>query len=288
MLVSTLIFLCFSSFADGLATLVYGPQAPELLLLTSKLAAKAGIDTSCMTSPGTEGGCRRLMYGVEYGDAGKDEAGRAKPVSGGEDIQEALTKANSLVLVCYDQPVDAKSMNTLLGSAGEDLKKVVMLSKMGVSMAKGGFFGGGEAKLLESENLVRDICKSKNLDLSIIRGGVLKGGGAGTEGNDFGLDKCYYNTLIDIVEAKVTMAHDQFSLGADCTKGDTIEFPNPFAKMNTKASFDPSPSDTNRVVLAGAIVAAMQHEKPVELSVSTEKGEEPPTAEAWEELLQSM
>ncbi|MGK3746245.1 MAG: hypothetical protein ACI90V_013107 [Bacillariaceae sp.] len=204
----------------------YGAQARELILLTSKLAAKDGYDSFCICAPGQEGKSRKLMYGIEEGDdkAGDDDDDgddnskqqqqrRAEPISSADDIQNALTKANVLILVCYDNPIEEKSLNTLLNTAAAGnndqlLSKIVLISKMGVSSSSssggGGFFGGGgNSKLLDSENKIRSICKSKNIDLSIVRAGPgLKGGGPGEPNeNDYGLNKAYYNTLLDLSEA---------------------------------------------------------------------------------------
>jgi hypothetical protein len=193
----------------------YGPQARELILLTSKLAAKDGYDSFCICAPGQEGKSRKLMYGIEEGD---DDGGdgdpkqqqqqRAEPISSPDDIQNALTKANVLILVCYDNPIEEKSLNTLLNTAAsgnnDQLSKIVLISKMGVSSSGGGGFfgGGGNSKLLDSENKIRSICKSKNIDLSIVRAGQVKGGGPGEPSeNDYGLNKAYYNTLLDLSEA---------------------------------------------------------------------------------------
>jgi hypothetical protein len=159
---------------------------------------------------------------------------------------------------------------------------------MGVSKAKGGFFGGGDVKLLQSETTLRDICKARNLKFSIVRAGNLKGGGPGEDGNDFGLNKSYYNTLLDIVEASVTMAHDKYTLGLDCRKGDTIDMPNMIAQMGTKSSFEACDYETNRVVVAGGLVAAALYDAPVEVTVSAEKATTPPTLEAWNAAFAAM
>jgi uncharacterized membrane protein YgcG len=197
----------------------YGPQARELILLTSKLAAKDGYDSFCICAPGQEGKSRKLMYGIEEGDddGGSDDDDdpkqqqqqqRAEPISSPDDIQNALTKANVLILVCYDNPIEEKSLNTLLNTAAsgnnDQLSKIVLISKMGGSSSGGGGFfgGGGNSKLLDSENNIRSICKSKNIDLSIVRAGQVKGGGPGEPSeNDYGLNKAYYNTLLDLSEA---------------------------------------------------------------------------------------
>merc|ERR1712216_1116831 len=162
-----------------------------------------GMDASCICAPGTEDGCHRLMYGdgpSSISEENQTGNGFARPISSGEDIQGALENANSLIFVAYDSPIDEKSYTTLLSSKGEQLSKVVLLSKIGVTKAKGGFFGGVDTKLFESEEALQGICKKQGLGLSIVRAGNLKGGGPGEGGHDFGLDKCYYNTLLDVVE----------------------------------------------------------------------------------------
>ena len=285
----SLVFVTFvlAGFSNGLSTVMYGPKNRELLFVAAKVAAKEEIETSCVCAPGSETLARKLMYGAEYSENDVDEPGRAKPISSGEDMQNSLEQATSLCLISYDEPLEKKAVNTLIEAAGDGLSKVVLLSKMGVTKAGGGFFGGGDSKLLESENGIRELCKSKDLELSIVRAGILKGGGPGKEGEDIGLDRSYYNTLIDVVEASVTMAHDKFALGAEVTKGD-LELPNMFTLMGKKSSFEASPFDTNRAVVAGAVAACLVHEGQVEFSVGTAKAESPPTTEEWSTLLSNL
>lgn len=276
-------------------SVVYGPAAKELVLLTSKIAAKEGHESFCITAPGQESKSRRLMYGApketkddgENDDEESNDKILAQAISSGDDMQNALKKATTIFLVCYDNPIEGKALSTLIDNAGDDLSKVVMLSKIGAT-ADGGFFGGG-SKLLDSENTVRSLCKSNNLDLSIVRAGVLKGGGPGEPFElDYGLDKQYYYTLFELSEASCTMAHDRFTLGVDCTKGDTVEFPNPFTMMGTKTSFDAYPYDTNRINAAMACVMAAKHDKPVEFSVGSTKAEATPSREEWAEIMAKM
>jgi hypothetical protein len=279
-----------ATFVNGLATVVYGPQSRELLLLTAKIAAQEGIDTWCICAPGTEKGCRNLMYGHDYAAGDKDEPGRVKLVSDGQEIQDALEKADSMVMICYDNPIENKAVMTLLNAAGPNLSKIVLLSKMGVTKAKGNFFGGSdELRLLECEKYLRKTCEERKLDLSIVRAGILKGGGPSEkDGSAFGLDKCYYNTIIDIVESRTAMAHDQFTLGVDCTRGDTIEIPNLFSQMGTKSSFDPLSSESNRIVVSSAAVGALMADKPIEFSVSSAKGQALPTMDRWKKIFDEL
>jgi len=279
------------------STVVYGPASQELVYLTAKVVAREGIDAAYVCASGSETVARKLMYGTDYSEQGVDEVGNANPVVSGEDIQEALQKCNSICLIGYDTPIEEKYLNTLVDSAGENLSKIVLLSKMGVSKAENkgsGFFGGGggDSQLWGSENRVRSLCESKNIHLSIVRAGILKGGGAGRVENnvDIGLNKSYYDTLLDIVEAQVTMSHDKFTLGADISKGDGIELPNMFVQMGSKSTFEASPNDTNRAVLANVIAASLllEQNKPVEFSVSSEKAEKIPSLESLLKNLQSL
>eukprot|EP00531_Pseudo-nitzschia_arenysensis_P003113 CAMPEP_0116138552 /NCGR_PEP_ID=MMETSP0329-20121206/12841_1 /TAXON_ID=697910 /ORGANISM="Pseudo-nitzschia arenysensis, Strain B593" /LENGTH=302 /DNA_ID=CAMNT_0003633539 /DNA_START=56 /DNA_END=964 /DNA_ORIENTATION=+ len=269
-------------------SVVYSPStsAIELVLLTTKLVAKEGQESFCICGPGQESKATKMMYGNTDDE---ENTILGKPISSGDDMQDALSKVNTLFLVCYDNPIEEKALNTLLNTAGTDLSKVVMLSKMGATAGGGGGFFGGGSKLLDSENKVRSLCKSKNLELSIVRAGVLKGGGPGEPADlDYGLSKTYYNTLFELSEATCTMSHDRFTLGVDCTKGDSVEMPNPITLFGTKTSFDPYPYDTNRINAAMACVMAAKHDKPVELSVGSAKGEELPSKEEWGEIMEKM
>jgi hypothetical protein len=278
----------FAGLAAGLSTVLYGPQERVMLLLTAKLAAKEMDETSVICESGAESLCRRFMYGTEYEEKGVDEGGKANPISKPDDMEAALKKSSVIFFIGCDTPIDEKAATTLINAAGEELSKVILLSKMGVTRSKGGFFGGGNSNLLESEKRLRDICSSKNLELSIVRAGNLKGGGCGEAGKDFGLNEAYYNTLVDVVEASVSMAHDKYTLGADCTLGDSIEMPNMFTQLGTKSSFDPCPSDSNRIAVAAGAVAAALKEGQIEISVSSAKAEQPPSSDEWNEILESL
>ena len=292
----SIVAVCCVGLAEAFGTtVVYGPSAKELILLTSKLAAKEGCESFCICAPGQEAFSRRLMYGTsKEGDDDKNDDSentvpKATPISSGGDIQNALTRANTLILVCHDTPFEEKALNTLLNSAGSDLSKIVMLSKMGVSSGGGGFFGGGDSKLAQSEKTLRSVCQSKSLDLSIVRAGQLKGGGPGEPfENDFGLSKQYYNTLFELSEASCTMAHDRFTTGVDCSKGDTVDVPNALKLFGTKTSFDAAPYDTSRINAAMGTVMAAIHDKPVEFSVGTAKATTPPSREEWETIIGKM
>ena len=87
---------------------------------------------------------------------------------------------------------------------------------------------------------------------------------------------------------KVTMSHDRFTLGVDCSKGDSVDVPNIFTLFGTKTSFEAAPYDTNRINAAAAAVIAANHNKPVEFSVGTQKSRTPPSKEEWERIIEDM
>lgn len=282
------------------STVVYGPQSRELLLLVAKLAARQDRPTHCICAPGTEDGCRRLMYGGDYADAGLDTEGNAIPVSDPDAMGTALGNAASLVLVATDQPVDGATLETFLKYTNSDiLEKIVLMSKMGVttSGSGGGFFGGGDSALLKSEQELAKLAQDRNLDFSIVRSGLLKGGGPSVDKDvgtpihvDTALSKTYYNTILDVVDYKVTLAHDTFSLGADATSivpGDPHTMPNLLSQLGNKASFDAGPTDTNRIVVAAAAVAALS-QPPLHISVGTAASQQLPTPSEWSELFESI
>ena len=299
---------------------VYGDQYKYLPLIVSKIAAKRGIKTYCICGTGTEKNCRRLLYGEEYAKLEKVDDDKVHPISSPDDMQVALQAADCMVLVGNEEPLDSKTMSTLVNIASEKdgatkdenfvpLSKIVLLSKMGATKkGGGGFFGGGgggkDGAILQSETFLQDKAKEKGLDLAIVRAGVVvKGGGPGDADpetgltHDFGLNRFVYTKFLDVVEATVAMAHDRYTLGADVTAGDkyaTESAPNMLQIMGTKSSFEEVPYETNRIVAAEAVVAALyqlyenNQGKPLDFSVSTKKGRAPPTPEEWSELLKNI
>ena len=93
----------------------------------------------------------------------------------------------------------------------------------------------------------RTACDAKGVELSIVRAGALKGGGPGREELDteLGLSKIYYNSIFELQQAMVTMAHDKFTLGAHVVAGD-VPMANGLQQTMNKASFEPKPDESNR------------------------------------------
>ena len=258
------------NLASGFDIVVSGNSAIEVQLIAGKLAAREG-DRCSIIGPadrGFVGNCQRLLYG-----RGSDPAEFGGPafVSTGEEIGEALETAQGLIIVCEDAPFADTSINTMIENAPE-LQHIAVMTQM----------GGG---LKQMEEKLRATCSSAGLALSIVRAGILKGGGCGREGNEFGLNKHYYDTLYELQGAMNTMSFDKFTLGAAVTQGDPFKFPNFFQKLKSAQSFQPADTDTGRIAAATALLRAVKRSTGVDISVSSAKGEEPPTAEEWESLL---
>ena len=104
-----------AGLADAFGTsVVYGPVSKELVLLTSKLAAKEGEESFCIVGPGSENRSRKFLYGIKEADElekSKEEDSDkifATPISSGDDMQNALSKASTLFLMCYENPIEEK------------------------------------------------------------------------------------------------------------------------------------------------------------------------------------
>lgn len=269
---------------------IFGPGSNEIRLIAAKMAAKEGYAVSIIASAGVESQWRQWMYGTNYSNDGKDDPDKPQIRVGADQLGVALSDAKALIAVCDENTVPDGTVKTLLDNA-PNIERVVLISKMGVTRAKPGPFGlgGGDAELLAGEERMRAETSKRSMELAIVRVGALKGGGPGRvvdgsvqSGEDLGLAKDYYNSLLDSQTAMVTQGHDNYVLGLKLSKGDPIDLPNPVIAFAQKSSWDPQEAETNRVVAGAAAVYALRHPTPVELSVSAEKGEKMPTNEEWE------
>ena len=278
-------------------TLIYGPGSLELRLLTAKLAAKQGGEASVFAGDerSFQKDWRRLMYGKAYADAGIDAEGCARVLGSTGELGDCLASAQALVLVCDNKPLPEGIADTLFRNTGDDLKRIVMVSKMGITRAKpaGPFgIGGEDATIQASEAEVRKLSEARGVDVSIVRVGTLKGGGPGNETaaaeQQVGLDIAYYNTLIQLDEYMCTAAYDKYTLGVELSKGDPIDLANPLLRAARKSDFSPFPDESSRVIAASAVVQALRHPSAVELSVSSAKGETAPSPEEWEAAFNAL
>ena len=290
---------CGALLSPGSGVLVLGPGAAEVKLIAAKLAAKAKYKAACVAlgpaSDATLFGQRALMYGKAYAEAGQDAPGRAAVIQGPDAIAERLRTAEGVIVCCDEQsgPPSAGSVRAIFDRGNSPkLRSVALLSKI-----QGGGAGGLLAKsLAPGEAALKEAAADRgNVALSIVRVGVLKGGGpgkierdkanAGKSLTDHGLDAYYYSTLYEYSNALAIMAHDQFALGASVTNGDPFKMPNFIEAFRTKADFEPRPTDASRVAAAGALLAALVREKDADFTVSSLQSETPPTFQEWGKML---
>lgn len=245
-------------------------------------------------SPKTDGfmfRAQRLMYGRDSDDL---ETTRPTPnervrlVATNDEIADALGSADAFIVVANESPVDTGNLVSAFSYAGS-LKHVLLMSKQDVS-GGGSLFGGGK-DFKEAEEGFRDFVNSRGSSLSILRCGILKGGGQGysnlggrLEGfedkPETGLSLSFYNNNFDLANAMTTIQHDRFTLGADMVKGDPNKMPNFFMATAKKDSTEASPTDTN--ICTAAVVATslveLCHENPalanLEISLGCNKSAE--------------
>jgi len=286
------------SLATTASVVVLGEGSLDLRLLTAKLAARSGFQTSLFSA---RGGVQDIWVEQMYGSDGfgakvqiedSSEPLRAEMVDDMPSRTEALASAEALALIS-DSAIFPESALTSVLNASTQLKRVVLLSNMGVTRATDSpipFVKNEKFEQLESEERLRAACASRGIGLSIVRVGTLKGGGAGRAENerDVGLSSEYYNNVMDIETLRVTKAFDSQTLGAKLTAGDPFDEPGRVAKQLRKGSFDPKDDETSRVSASAAVVAALRHEVPLEFSVSSAAAESVPTSGQWEALLNDL
>lgn len=248
-----------------------GPGALEVKLISAKMAESVGDRCSIVSPPGEKfvQQCQRLMYGN-----GKDVKYPEGPkfVSTAADIGDALKAAQGIIITCEREGMGDSMVDTLLSNA-PDVQHVCLLSCMG-------------GRLRTAEESLQKKCASADVTLSIIRAGGLQGGGPGeVEGSQFGLSKYFDNTIIDLLEARTSMAFDKFTLGAKVSPGNPFPGPSRGLFGGASSSFAPSDTTTGRTAAAQALLTAIKMDTAIDISLSSEKGEMPPTAEEWNTLL---
>ena len=287
--------LLANSAVRGFHIVFTGPSAVEVQLIAAKLALRSGGgDTACtLIRPSGDGEvrqCLSLMYGRDFAadyfdDGGKKAGDRETEVllpdfaSDGESIGAALATADSIVIACEEQGVDESYVDTLLSNSPR-VEKVALLSRHG-------------GKLRSLEESLRGKCDrlSQDVAFSVVRAGLLVGGGPGPDpdeqGEEWGLSRYFYDTKLDLQDAQITQAMDRFTLGARVAAGDPHKAPNFFSRMMAGSSFEPRDGDTGRIAAAHALLAALRRdgEGGVDISISTEKAERPLSFDEWDMLL---
>ena len=158
-------------------TLLYG-GANELKLLSAKYITSAGGSSAVFA--GDNPNVKKQWSRFLYGDAPEaaDAPGRVRLLTTLDELGACLSTVDSLVLLCNDAPLDENVVGTLFSNLGKACKRVVLVSRMGVTRAQppGPFgFGGGDAALLATETAVRAAVAARGTaELSVVRVGTLK------------------------------------------------------------------------------------------------------------------
>ena len=274
---------------------VFGPGSLEVQLITAKLGARTGYGVSVLQPKAWAAQCKatRLMYGSDEAELDSN----LRLVAANSEIGGALAKADAAVLVA--EAGGSTGAATTIRNAPA-LRRLVLLSAVGGSKGIGGDQVLGEGKKIqECEEEVKALAASAGVELSIVRAGILKGGGpagGGREGyagpSDFGLDAAYYATLTsggyETVRRRCTMAYDAVTLGASVSPGDAIEPRNAVARALAKGSTEACADEASRINCAGALLACLRQPRPLELSLSSQEGTVPPTDEEWDRMLREL
>ena len=286
-LLLALVSTCEASVLSAASpVVVLGPGSLDMRLLTAKLAARSNLAASIITGQGAQQIWWEQLYGEEY-VPGEKAADKVQLLCSSEEREEAFNNAEGLCIVSDGKALPEAALESVL-TAAPNVKRCVLLSKMGVTRATAGPLGLGKdgVEQLEAEGRLRAACASADIGLSIVRVGTLKGGGPGA--SEVGLARPYYDNIFDIDQLRVTQAYDKVVLGAALAKGDPHEMVNQLVRLGRKGSFEPYEDETSRVVACAAVVAALRHTAPIEFSVSSAKGETLPTSGQWEALLNQL
>ena len=288
-----------------------GNAALEVQLIAGKLASSSSLsgeanDACHILFPNDQALKRRSQYlmhgkGNEEGETATATTRGPFLISTANEIGDALATADGLIVACdADHAAMEPSRIDIFLNNAPNLKHVALLSQM-----------GGIFKALESH--VKRMCADKDIDCSIVRAGIFKGGGPGeklqpdedderavvAQEEEFGLNRYYYDTIIELSKAQNTMAFDRFTLGAKVTAGDPFSQPNMFQKMAQHQSFDPADTDTGRSAAAAALLYLAKEQYTisrdnddegsrlaaplVDVTLTTAKSSTPPTQEEWRE-----
>lgn len=263
-------------------------------LLAAKQAARLGYSASFIARDSDRDReiARKWMYGEQYAAQGVDTDGRAKLITTSSEIGAALSTSEAIIM-CADKG-GANRCEAAIDNAPA-LRRVVLLSAVGGTKDVKSFFGGGENAIKTGEEALLKTVAARGIDVSVVRVGVLKGGGvAGGFIEDYngpldvGLDATYYNSLFELEEALCTQAYDKFTLGASLSPGDTVDARNMFMRMVTRGSFDPVADEASRINAASALLACLRHPTAISITVSSAAARAPPSEAEWDSMLAAL
>jgi hypothetical protein len=254
---------------------ILGPGNKPVQLIAAKVAADAGYKTNILIDS-VEGltQARVMAYGRVYARNMNDPADKPQFVVGGESLGTALAQSEGLV-VCPE----GNDMSALVESAIKgcpNLKRVTMLSTQ----------GGSSGAMASTEESLKKAAEASGAEWSIVRVGLVKGGGPGNveRGDAIGLDPYFYDTNPEINSFQKDKFADQYLLGAKLRPGDSVRI-NPFqAIFASQATSVAADGSVNRNIAARALVQSLSQEKAAnaDFSVDSTRGLAVPTQESWD------
>ena len=263
---------------------VVGPGNPAVQLITAKKAKSMGYGVTHFIRSDLEYRYNALMYGNEWKAVPSED--RVEHSFANTRMGSALAAADALVLCA--EGGGASFANTINFARG--VQRIVLLSAIGGSKGIGGNLGEAEA-ISTCEREVASCAAAAGIELSIVRVGVLKGGGAPADACYAALDAAAYYATLQVggyptPDNKCTKEYDKYTLGATCTAGDAIAPRNAMLRSGTRTSHSPAADEISRVNVAAALLACLRSPAPLELSLSAADGSVPPSDEQWDEMLQ--
>ena len=257
---------------------VVGPGNPDLQLVTSKLGCEKGYDVTHFTrSDWIDRG-----FGLMYGKSEEAPTERPTLASTNDEFGRALKTADAIVL-CAEAGGGTDIANTLRFSPA--VKRLIFLSAIGGSKGIGGNpIAGENVKIQMCEDDVKAQTTKYGVELSIVRVGPLKGGGP-----PYGLDNSFYDTMriggYPTPSWQCAQDYDKATLGAEATAGDTIAPRSQGQRSSGRSSSSPQIDECSRIAAAGALLAVLRQEKPMEVSLSALAADKPPTDDEWDAML---
>lgn len=297
--------------------MIVGPGSWNMKLVIAKKCQQAGYSTFIEASTtNCQEQWRKLMYGAEYATAEVDLVDKVQIVQGSDWIQwcgyPIMRTMSTVIAVAENNVQISQVLIKSFMKSSPRLKRVIFVSRIGITNAeqpKGAldfFFDpwDDEKQLLRSERYMRKECERYGVELSIVRVGVVKGGGSGIYANgdifnngggvkrdgtdtsnlDWGLSSHHYYRTFDEEFQEPMKEFDRQNTGVKLYRGDPIEMPKWVQVYSERFDTgEPKKHETNLMNGGTAVVAALQYKEPIEVSVmaapSSAEGEPPPPVE---------
>ena len=228
------------------------------------------------------------MYGKEHTSI--DAAQRVRFASANTQYGAALAKADAIVL-CAENGGNTDLANTL--KFAPRCQRLVLFTSVGGSRGVGGQLGEGE-RVLQCESKAADIVRGADVELCIVRAGLLKGGGSrAPPAESLGLDaSTFYDTLriggYPTPSWQCAQDYDRETLGVSVVAGDGVEPRSHGLRSASRSSHSPQRDEVSRINAALALLAMLRQPEPMEIALSAQAGSTPPTAEEWDSMLAAV